>query len=200
MLTMRFPRGSIARRVRRNGASREPNDDRIDSLLRSQRIGEAISDDGVRGGRVEDRVAGERDAVDAALAETRLEIGVAIVIRVAQHQHAADLSSLVQHADDHVAVLAHRRDGAPVRRSRRTPSRKNPPGSLSVGSQPPVAEVAVDFRDPHAGDRSRRRTRRCIGEEGRTGGTDIGDAINVHEAVLWRMDVPDPRTTVPATR
>jgi hypothetical protein len=29
------------------------------------------------------------------------------VVRVSQHQHAADLSSLVQHADDHVAVLAH---------------------------------------------------------------------------------------------
>ena len=107
MLTMRFPRRSIARLCDGTASLREPNDDRIDALLRPQRIGEAIPDDSGRGRRVEDRVAGQRDAVHAALAEPLPRVGVAIVDSLSRSiSDAAGLSSLVEHANDDVAVLA----------------------------------------------------------------------------------------------
>ena len=60
----------------------------------------------------------------AALAELLGVIGVTVLVRVAQHEHAAGLAALVEHADDDVAVLAHDEMARETRRCRRRPSRR----------------------------------------------------------------------------
>ena len=61
-----------------------------------------------RGRRVQRRVTGEREAVHPALAKPFGDVGVAVLVRVAEREHAAGLSSLIEQTDEHVSILAHR--------------------------------------------------------------------------------------------
>ncbi len=45
--------------------------------------------------------------MDGAVTEARFLIGMAVVVRVAQHEHAAHLTSLIEQSGDHVAILPH---------------------------------------------------------------------------------------------
>jgi hypothetical protein len=44
--------------------------------------------------------------VHTGVAESLSDVGVAILVRVTEREHAADLATNVQYADDDVAILA----------------------------------------------------------------------------------------------
>ena len=60
------------------------------------------------GGRVENGVLAQCDAMNSTFSESSLRIGVTVAVAVTQHEHAARLASLIQDAGDDVPIFSNR--------------------------------------------------------------------------------------------